>query len=123
MKKILTLVLVAFIGGTAMAQDAPLKAKVESAEKFTATKDKGVFVFQMPSTVTAEQVKAAADYYTQYFTVNFDAKTKNAKITMVKNDEVSKHVIARFLITTGVKEITMSEKNYAIEAFYQEFIK
>jgi hypothetical protein len=123
MKKILTLVLIAFIGGTVVAQDAPTKAKIESAEKFTASKEKGIFVFQMPSSITAEQVKKAASYYTQYFTVNFDAKSHDAKITMLKNDDVSKHVIVRFLVTNGVKQITMSATDYDVETFFQNYIR
>jgi hypothetical protein len=122
MKKILTLVLIAFIGGTVVAQDAPSKAKIENAEKFTASKEKGIYVFQMPSSVTAEQIKKASSYYTQYFTVNFDAKSHDAKITMLKNDNVSKHVIIRFLVTTGVKYITMGGEDFDVETFFQKYI-
>ncbi len=123
MKKILTLVLITFLGGTLSAQEAPSVAKIQNAEKFTASKDKGLYVFQMPSSVTADQVKKAASYYTQYFTVEFDAKAHDAKITMLKNDDVSKHVIVRFLVTNGIKEINMTGKNYDVETFFQDYIR
>ena len=123
MKKILTLVLIAFLGGTVSAQDTPTKAKIENAEKFAAGKEKGNYVFQLPGSITAEQVTKAASYYTQYFTVNFDAKSNSTKITMLKNDDVSKHVIVRFLVSVGVKEISMTGKDYDVETFFQDYIR
>lgn len=123
MKKILTLVLIAFLGGTVSAQDTPTKAKIENAEKFAAGKEKGNYVFQLPGSITAEQITKAASYYTQYFTVNFDAKSNSAKITMLKNDDVSKHVIVRFLVSIGVKEISMTGKDYDVETFFQDYIR
>jgi hypothetical protein len=123
MKKILTLVLIAFLGGTVSAQDTPTKAKIENAEKFAAGKEKGNYVFQLPGSITAEQITKAASYYTQYFTVNFDAKSNSAKITMLKNDDVSKHVIVRFLVSVGVKEISMTGKDYDVETFFQDYIR
>jgi hypothetical protein len=123
MKKILTLVLITFLGGTVSAQDTPTKAKIENAEKFAAGKEKGNYVFQLPGSITAEQVTKAASYYTQYFTVNFDAKSNSAKITMLKNDDVSKHVIVRFLVSVGVKEISMTGKDYDVETFFQDYIR
>lgn len=123
MKKILTLVLIAFIGGSVIAQEAPSTAKIQSAEKFTASKVNGIYVFQMPSSVTAEQIKKSASYYSQYFKVDFDAKSHDAKITMVKNDDVSKHVIVRFLVANGIKEINMTGKNYDVESFFRDYIK
>jgi hypothetical protein len=123
MKKILTLVLIAFLGGSVMAQEAPSVAKIQNAEKFAASKVNGIYVFQMPSSVTSEQIKKSASYYTQYFTVDFDAKSHDAKINMLKNDDVSKHVIVRFLVANGIKEINMTGKNYEVDAFFQDYIR
>ena len=123
MKKFLTIVLAVFLGGTAFAQEAPAKAKVESAEKFAADKRNGKFEFQLPETATAENVKKTAAYYTQYFTVNFDQKTKKAKLTMLQTDEKSKHVIVRFLVSNDVKEVTMDGKDYKTEEFFQQYIR
>jgi hypothetical protein len=115
--------LITFLGGAVSAQDNPTKAKIENAEKFAAGKEKGNYVFQLPGSITAEQVTKAASYYTQYFTVNFDAKSNSAKITMLKNDDVSKHVIVRFLVSVGVKEISMTGKDYDVETFFQDYIR
>ncbi len=123
MKKFLTIVLAAFLGGTAFAQQAPAKAKVESAEKFAAAKSKGTYEFQLPESVTAESVKKTSAYYTQYFTVNFDEKTKKAKLTMVQTDDKAKHVIVRFLVSNNVKEITMDGKDYSVDDFHYKFIQ
>lgn len=105
-----------------MAQDAPKKAKVESAAKFEAGKSSGTYEFQLPASATAESVKKNSSYYTQYFTVNFDDKTKNAKVKMVQTDEKAKHVIVRFLVANGVTEVTMDGKDYHVEDFYQQHI-
>jgi hypothetical protein len=42
---------------------------------------------------------------------------------MLKNDDVSKHVIVRFLVSVGVKEISMSGKDYDVETFFQDYIR
>lgn len=122
MKKVLTIVLAAFLGGSALAQDAPAKAKVESAAKFNAAKGKGTYVFELPAGATAESVKKTASYYTQYFTVNFDEKTKKAELNMVQTDEKAKHVIVRFLVSNNVQAVTMDGKDYTPEEFFKEHI-
>lgn len=121
MKKILTILIAAFIGGSALAQDAPAKARVESSAKFNAGKSKGTYEFLIPS-ATADEVKKTSAYYTQYFTVDFDDKTKTAKIKMVKTDEQAKHVIVRFLVANQVKEVSMDGKDYSPEEFFKQHI-
>lgn len=139
MKKFLTILSVALLSGTAVAQAteknvqlqaaaapaAPAqdsKAKIENAEKFAANKAKGLYEFQLPAGTTAESVKKTSSYYTQYFTVNYDAKTRNAKLSLLQTDEKAKHVIVRFLVSNNVKEITMGGKDYTTEEFFKEHI-
>ena len=134
MKKFLTILSVAFLSSATIAQvaekDLPLqaaavpaqdaKAKVESAAKFSAEKAKGNFNFQLPATATTEAVNKAAGYYKQYFTVVYNDKTKNAKITMIENDSRGRHVIVRFLVSNGVREISMDGKDYSIDDFWSQ---
>jgi len=123
MKKFLTIVLVAFLGGTVNAQQAPVKAKVESADKFAAGKKKGKYEFQLPASATKASVAQAASYYTQYFTVTFDESSKKAKLTMVQDDTPGRQVIVRFLVSNNVREITMDGKDYEVQTFFENYIK
>ena len=123
MKKLLTILLVAFLGGSLNAQQAPQKAKVESAEKFAAGKKKGKFEFQLPATATKATVDQTASYYVKHFTVSFDESAKKAKVTMVQNDAESRLIILRFLVANDISHVTMDGKDYDVETFYADYIK
>lgn len=123
MKKLAFIAAFSFIGITSFAQQAPLKASAQSIEKVIESKSTGIYEFQMPSELKAEDVKKNAEYYTQYFTVDFNDATKKAVIKMVDNTEKSRMVIIRFMVSNNVKEIKMGETTYSVEKFYADFIK
>lgn len=123
MKKFLIVALVAFLAGTVEAQEVQLKAKVENAAQFAAEKSKGNFEFQLPATATAEAVSEKASYYTQYFTVEFNEKTKKAKIKMVQDDSRSRRVIVRFLVSNEIRTVSMEGKDYLVDEFYKQYIQ
>lgn len=122
MKKIVTILFTALLGSAVYAQDATITANVKSATEFQAGKKAGKFEFQLPATVTAETVKKSANYYTQYFTVDFNEKTRKAVITMVQNDEQARHVIVRFMISSGIDSISMGGTVYTLDDFWKKHI-
>lgn len=121
-KNIFTIVLLVFLGGTVHAQQDNLKAKVENAEKFSANKEKGQFDFTMPENATPLTVNQKAAYYPEYFTVVYDQKTRNAKITMLEDVARSRQVMMRFMLSNGVKEITMNGKDYILSEFWEQYV-
>ncbi len=120
MKKLFLAILAIFsLSMMSMAQEA----KVANASSFDAGKKAGDFSFILPENVTAENVTQNSKYYTHYFTVTFDDATNRADIKMITNDEKSRHVIIRFLISLGVEQVTMNGTSENVEAFYQSHLK
>lgn len=123
MKKIFAIALVALSTSALFAQDGGvLKANAGTLKAIETGKTSGVFEFTLPESVTAEQVANAAKYYTQYFTVNFDAKSHQAKIKMEYNQADSRFVIMRFLVSNNIKEIVMDGTTYNLEVFFSKFM-
>lgn len=122
MRKIVTILFAALLGSAVYAQDATNTATVKSATEFQAGKKTGTYTFELPATVTTETVKKSANYYTQYFTVDFNEKTRKAVIKMVQNDEQGRHVIVRFMISNGIDSISMDGKVYTVDDFWKKHI-
>jgi hypothetical protein len=124
MKKIALLVLLSFFGLQLNAQDGTsYKAKVESMDKIIKSRNTGVYEFQFPTSMNADEISKNAAYYTQYFTVNHEKNSGKVTITMVENTEKSRLVINRFFISNGVREIAMEGTTYSVEKFYEDFLK
>lgn len=122
MKKIGTILFAALLGSAVYGQDATNTANVKSATEFQAGKKSGTYAFELPATVTTETVKKSASYYTQFFTVDFNEKTRKAVITMIQNDEQAKHVIVRFMISNGINSISMNGTVYTVDDFWKKHI-
>jgi hypothetical protein len=104
--KILTLIAVMFFSQNGLfAQET---AKVENVSELTSVKENGSCVITLPSGITNEMVESNANFYTHYFTVQFDEVSKKSIITMVQNDERSRAVIIRFLAACNVDQVDVS---------------
>lgn len=123
MKKLLTMCLLIFAGGMVHAQESTPVAKVESAQKMAEFKQAGKYEFELPASATAEEVKKTATYYTQYFTVRFDDKTKKATLTLTANESMNRQVMERFLISNKVREISMDGETYKVQEFFNKFVR
>jgi hypothetical protein len=123
MKKLLTMCLLILAGGMVNAQEMKSTAKVESAQKIADFKKSGKYEFELPAATTAAGVKKTAAYYTQYFTVQFDDKTKKATLVLTQNEPMNRQVMERFLISNEVREILMDGQTYKVQPFFTEFVK
>lgn len=94
------------------------QAKAATSVEVAKSKTTGVYTFTLPATLVEDDVNNTAKIYTHYFTVVYTPTTNNAVITMVENDDRSRHVIARFFVALGVKEIMLDGKAYTPEEFY-----
>ena len=116
---------VLFIGLSISAhcQDASNLALVKSKLEILKSKENGSYVFTLPKGTTKEKVEQSAKYYTIYFNVIFDEKTFEAKINMITNDEKSRHVICRFLVSNEIEIINMEGQEFVVEEFYKQYMK
>jgi phosphoenolpyruvate carboxylase len=123
MKNIFAIVLIAFLSSSLFAQEAPVQAKINNVEKFNTAKSQGVFEIQMPASSSKETVEKTAAYYTQFFTVNFDATTQIAKIKMIQNNFESRHVIKRFMVANKIQEVAVGSTVLPLDLFFDQYIK
>lgn len=124
MKK-LFFTLIALVGFATIgfSQEQETIANSQGKTELVNSKVSGLYNFTMPSNVTDEMVAKNSTYYTEYFTVAFDNKSKNAKITMVDNSEQSRYVIPRFLSSCGVRTIDVDGDNLDIQTFSETYLK
>ncbi len=100
----LTLVAIIGLSTVSFSQEANT-ATAQSKTQLTSAKESGMYTFVMPSTLTAEDVTKNSKYYVHYFSTEFNETTKEVKMKMVTNDELSRHVITRFLAACGVQNV------------------
>lgn len=84
--------------------------------------EKGEFSIEMPESTNADEINKSAEYYVDYFTVNYDDKSKIAKISMVDNTPSSRRVINRLLLSNGVRTINFNGKEFSINEFYDTYL-
>lgn len=121
MKKIITVAILSLICNFTFAQSSPKTTAVVKESSFVANKVNGEFNFQMPEGTSPENIVKTANYYTAYFTVKYDLKSRIANIKMV--EENSNGVILRFLISNDIKTISYDGKEYEVENFVGNFVQ
>ncbi|HLV42680.1 MAG TPA: hypothetical protein VKY37_10395 [Brumimicrobium sp.] len=120
MKKLITLIAIMIFSLSAFAQIAKVEGSEEVLKENLA--DNRV-VFIMPSEMTSETIEKSAQYYTDYFTVDYDEKSQKAKILLISGDESDRRVIVRFLLSSGVRTISFAGSDYTIMEFYSSFLE
>lgn len=121
MKNLLTLlfVLTFFITG-GFAQTAKVQGDVATLNR---NLSQGIVEFVMPAELTSEVVNKAKQYYTDYFTVEFDSGTHIAKVKLKdKNNMMGRKVITRFLLSSGVRQVVFNGKEYSLMMFFDKFL-
>ena len=53
----------------------------------------------------------------------YSVKTNEAKITMLSNDEKTRHVVVRFLTACGIQNVIIDGRTISTEEFYINFMK
>jgi type II secretory pathway component PulK len=118
----LTLVAAIFSTTLSFAQENST-ASAQTKTELAASKESGKYLLVLPAGISAEQVNKSSKYYTHYFTVEFNESSREAKITMVSNDEMGRHVIVRFLASCGVQNVIVEGKTYLNEDFFLNYLK
>ena len=124
MKKIIyTLLMLVGFGSIGFAQEKAEIANSKGKVELTESKISGEYVFGLPENVTAEQVKKNSAYYTSNFTVEFNADSHESTLTLIENEVISRHVVARFLSSCGVQYIEVDGENITIDEFIALYLK
>lgn len=118
-----TFLMVVGFGSATFAQEKSTVAIGPSSADITSGKQSGKFMFIMPQGTTAEDVAHTTKYYTNYFTVDFKESSREAKITLVTNDERSRAVITRFLISNGVQEVNIGGTTVPVGDLFEKYLR
>lgn len=108
---------------TSYAQEHSGVAVASSKTELAASKENGKYVFQFPEGISAESVEQTTKYYTHYFTVQFDGSSRKAILTMVNNDEKSRSVIGRFLISNSIEHVNVEGNLMTVGEFFENYLK
>jgi hypothetical protein len=120
MKKLILALVATILSFAGMAQAAKATGTPETMK--TSVKE-GVFTFNLPDNVTAEEIERTQKYYVDYFTVDFDASSKLLTVKMVDNSPESRRVVTRLLVSNGISEIEFNGNNYRVTEFYDLFMR
>lgn len=120
MKKLFMLSIILFSSIVAFSQTATIDGNKETMKKAV---EKGVFEISMPSSVSIDDINKNKEYYTDYFTVDYNDANKLATITMVDDSAKSRRVITRLLLSVGVKEVNVDGKDYTFNDFFNTFLQ
>ncbi len=108
---------------TAIGQEKSKTALSKGAIEISKSKENGNYSFTLPKGISAATIEQNAKSYTMYFKVNYNEGTQEAHITMVTNDEKSRHVICRFMISSGIEKINVDGKEIMLEDFFTTYLK
>ena len=120
MKNIIVILAVLFFGMGVFAQTAKVNGNENTFKEQLASNH---ITYILPENTTSEMVEKSAQYYIDYFNVEFDEKSKKATLKLINNDEASRRVINRFLLSTGVRTINFDGNDYKIMEFYSKYLE
>jgi hypothetical protein len=89
----------------------------------TQEKDAGKIKMKLPASVSEEDVKSYASYYEKMFTIDYNATTHEIVYNMVVNDANNRRVILRFLSANQIQSVIVEGRVYAINDFYEAYLK
>ncbi len=123
MKKLFVLSLM-FLGFSALtfAQDMnQVKFNVSGAQLKEAL-NKGDVSFFFNKAADADAIKKSAEFYPQYFAVNYDKASGKCNLKLTK-DDMSKLVVSRFLMSNGISEVLIDNKAISVQDFMAEYLR
>ena len=104
-------------GQTSLSASAKNKAELQGGVA------SGHFALTLPAEVTEENVTMYAKYYTNMFTVDFDAKSHVATFHMLTNDANSRRVILRFLGANQIVNVQVEDRVYDLGTFFDTYLQ
>lgn len=123
MKKLVyTLMFLVGFSSIGFAQEANEIALTQGASALENSKKAGEYTFTLAGK-TSSEIATNSNYYTNYFTVEFNEATQVTKLTMVENDERARTVIMRFLVSSGVRYTNVDGKVISVHDFMSTYLQ
>jgi len=82
----------------------------------------GEVTFFFSKSIDGAGVKNNIQYYTNYFSVNFDPMSGKTVLKLTK-DDMAKMVISRFLMSCGINEVIVEGKTMTVQDFMAEYLR
>jgi hypothetical protein len=122
MKKLTLLVLALGLNLLVFGQKT-LSATAANVAELKGGVSTGHIQLTLPAEVSEENVIMYAKYYTNMFTVDFNAKSHVATFHMLTNDANSRRVILRFLGANQISNVQVADRAYDLGAFFDNFLQ
>ncbi len=105
------------------AQEPTNTASSQGTEALAKSKTSGNYVFALPQGTTSEEVTKAAAYYTDHFTVEYDAGANEASINIIGDAGQSRQIMIRFLSGCGVAFVDVDGTPEKLMDFHANHLK
>lgn len=122
MKKIILSLLICIISLSFYSQSYTVVAKAQSSTELITAKNNGIFKFTYPASVTKDQITSSANYYINYFTVQYNETDHSVVLTMLNNTAENRRVIMRFLMSSRLQKIKVDDNELFIQDFYDQHL-
>ena len=119
MKKLIVLTLVSLASVFSYGQ----KVATATPEALQKGKTSGIIVFTMPADVTAAEIDGVKNYYKQYFSTSMDEKKHELTITMLNNDENSRRVVNRLMVSLDIRDYKIGTEELGFDAVFDKYLK
>lgn len=120
MKKLITILASVILSFGLFSQNAEVKGDEATFKKNVAS---GNIEIIFPESTEASDIEKSSEYYVDYFTVDYNAESRLAKIKMVDNTPQSRRVINRLLLSNNVRTIDFNGESYSINDFYSKYME
>ena len=110
------------IGASTYAQEINQVKFDMSGTELAKALNSGEVSFLFNKAMDAATVKENAQYYPNYFSVNYDSATAKCTLKLTQ-DDMAKLVISRFLMSCGINEVIVGGKVITVQDFMAEYLK
>ncbi len=97
--------------------------EVKSAKDVLSIREQGKGKVFLPVGMEPKDVIDRAQYYTKYFTVNYNPSSGETIITMVENSERSRAIIRRFFVANDLRTVVVEGAQLDLETFQEKYLK
>lgn len=122
MKNLMLLLLITFgLSSFAFAQEINQVKFDMSGTELAQSLEKGEVSFFFNKSMDAQTIKENAQYYPNYFSVNYDSASAKCTLKLTQ-DDMAKLVISRFIMSCGINEVLVGGKVISVQDFMAEYL-
>lgn len=107
---------------TSFAQEINQAKFTMSGAELTEALNKGEVSFFFNTAIDADNVKMNAEFYTQYFSVNYDKSTGKSTLKLTE-DDMAKLVISRYMMSNGISEVLIDGEKITVQDFMAKYLR